>query len=83
MKNDTDLNKRNTSTSIEQTESQQKPWYKHPWVWFIVALPALAVIASIITVIIAFRTAPEMIPNYDAVSQYKSDKDSEYLTKLS
>ena len=31
------------------------PWYRQPWPWFLIALPATAVIASIATAIIAAR----------------------------
>jgi hypothetical protein len=37
------------------------PWYKYPWVWFIIALPASAVIAGVITVYIAHQNAPQVI----------------------
>jgi hypothetical protein len=31
------------------------PWYRQPWPWFLIALPATAVVASIATAIIAAR----------------------------
>lgn len=37
------------------------PWYKYPWVWFIMALPASAVIAGFITLYIAHQNAPQVI----------------------
>jgi hypothetical protein len=37
------------------------PWYKYPWVWFIMALPASAVVAGFITLYIAHQNAPQVI----------------------
>ena len=38
-----------------------RPWYKHFWLWFIILLPASVVVASIITVIIAFQNADSLV----------------------
>lgn len=38
-----------------------RPWYKHFWLWFIIILPASAVVASIVTVIIAFQNADSLV----------------------
>ena len=45
----------------ENNSSKEQPWYKHPWVWFIIALPASAVIAGVITFYIAHQNAPQVI----------------------
>ena len=37
------------------------PWYKYPWVWFMIALPASAVVAGLYTVYIAHQNAPQVI----------------------
>lgn len=37
------------------------PWYRQGWPWFIIALPAIAVIAGTITAVIAFRTFDGMV----------------------
>lgn len=37
------------------------PWHKQFWPWFIIALPACVVVASIITVIIAFRNQDGLV----------------------
>ncbi|MGH8492594.1 MAG: FixH family protein [Moraxellaceae bacterium] len=39
----------------EQPLSAEKPWYRQFWPWFIMALPASAVVAGIGTVIIAVK----------------------------
>ena len=38
-----------------------KPWYKQFWPWFIMALPASAVIAGITTVFIAYDNADSLV----------------------
>ena len=38
-----------------------KPWYKQFWPWFIMVPPATAVVAGIITVIIAFENADSLV----------------------
>ena len=52
---------------IEDSE-QIKPWYKQFWPWFIISLPASAVIAGLITVYIAFDNADSLV----ADDYYKS-----------
>jgi len=32
------------------------PWYRQPWPWFLIALPATAVVAGIVTAVLAVRT---------------------------
>ena len=38
-----------------------KPWYREPWPWFLISLPAAAVIASIATVWIAYQSADGLV----------------------
>lgn len=33
-----------------------KPWYRQPWPWFLIAVPATAVVGGIITAVLAVRT---------------------------
>ena len=39
----------------------QKPWYRHGWVWFLIGIPASAVIAGAITITIAVKTADSLV----------------------
>ena len=43
-----------------QTKSNP-PWYRQFWPWFIIALPAAVVVASLTTVFIAFNNADSMV----------------------
>ena len=43
------------------TSPATKPWYREPWPWFLMSLPATAVIAGIATVWIAARSADGLV----------------------
>ena len=38
-----------------------KPWYREPWPWFLISLPAIAVIAGLATVWVAYRSADGLV----------------------
>jgi uncharacterized protein len=37
------------------------PWYRHGWVWFLIAVPAVAVVTGFITLWLAVRTADGLV----------------------
>jgi hypothetical protein len=41
--------------------SASKPWYREPWPWFLISLPATAVIAGVTTVWIAATSADGLV----------------------
>ena len=43
------------------TDLDTKPWYRQFWPWFIIALPASAVVASLYTVSLAVRTTDSLV----------------------
>lgn len=43
------------------TETSVRPWYKQFWPWFIMALPASAVVAGLTTVSIAFKNQDSVV----------------------
>ena len=43
------------------TQFKPAPWYKHAWVWFLIALPSTAVVASLYTVYVAYQNPPQVI----------------------
>lgn len=51
---------------------KKQPWYKYPWVWFMISLPASAVIAGLYTVYIAQQNAPQVIVKQN---KFQIDKD--------
>ncbi len=56
-------------------EDKDKPWYKHPWVWVMIALPASAVVAGIYTVYLANQNAPVVIAKQNKFQMDKEDGD--------
>lgn len=47
--------------SVVEHPDALKPWYKQVWPWILIALPGSAVIACIITIIIAVRSPVSMV----------------------
>ena len=43
------------------SELDTKPWYRQFWPWFLIALPASAVVASLYTVSLAVRTTDSLV----------------------
>ena len=46
-------------------DQDAKPWYRQFWPWFIIALPASAVVASLYTVSLALRTTDSLVVTSD------------------
>lgn len=44
-----------------QSDSPSKPWYREPWPWFLISLPAAAVVGGIATVWIAATNADGLV----------------------
>jgi hypothetical protein len=42
-------------------DTDTQPWYRQFWPWFIIALPATAVVASLYTVSLAYRTTDSLV----------------------
>ncbi len=42
--------------------SPPEKWYRFGMVWMMIALPLIAVVASLTTVAIAYKNAPQIIP---------------------
>jgi len=66
--------------------SQTTPWYRQFWPWFLLSLPATAVIACIITIVIAVQNKPSMVnKNYylEGLSINERIKQDQHATELS
>lgn len=50
-----------TNDTVKNSTLQSKPWYREPWPWFLISLPATAVIAGLITVWIAVSSADGLV----------------------
>jgi hypothetical protein len=49
------------SVSSTLSAPRSRPWYREPWPWFLISLPATAVIAGLATVWIAYRSADGLV----------------------
>lgn len=38
-----------------------QPWYRQPWPWFVISLPAAAVVGGIVTAVLAIRNSDEVV----------------------
>ncbi len=46
---------------IENNPSENTPWHKQFWPWFLISLPGTIIIASLATVYVAFKGADDLI----------------------
>ena len=58
----------------EKSESMQnQPWYRQFWPWFIIALPASAVIASFISLWLAVSNPDHLVVDEQEYQQLRSE----------
>jgi hypothetical protein len=50
-----------------------QPWYRQFWPWFIIALPASAVIASFVTLWLAISNPDHLVVDEDEYQQLRSE----------
>ncbi len=50
-----------TTEALADKRPNNRPWYREWWVWFVIALPATAVVASMITLVLAIRSSDGMV----------------------
>lgn len=41
-----------------------RPWYREPWPWFLMALPLIAVVASLYTIFLASRSPDSLVTDH-------------------
>jgi hypothetical protein len=46
---------------LRDSSSEQRPWFKEPWLWLVILLPVASVVAGISTVIIAYKHADDLV----------------------
>lgn len=49
------------SKVLDAGELDKQPWYRQFWPWFLIALPGTVVIASLVTVYVAFKNADNLV----------------------
>ena len=54
-----------------------KPWYRHFWVWFIIALPAAAVVAGLFTLYLAVSNPDSLVISDEEYRELRSSLKAE------
>lgn len=49
------------AAAIERSGRDGSPWYRHGWVWFVIAIPLAAVLGGIVTVFLAVRSSDGVV----------------------
>jgi hypothetical protein len=57
------------------------PWYKYPMVWLVIGLPLIAVVASLATVVIAYKNAPVVLEHNESYKSVLNNKNSPPTSK--
>ena len=52
---------KSTQNDHPEPSTRTKPWYRYAMVWMVVMLPASVVVASMITIAIAYKNAPVLL----------------------
>lgn len=63
---------KHTQASIENAV-EIRPWFREPWVWFIIALPAATVVACAFTIWLAITRPDYLIVDDKEYQQIKTE----------
>ena len=53
-----------TQTPSSAPSTDRKPWYRYPYVWLVIAGPAIVVVAAVYTGYVAYRDADGLVDKY-------------------
>ena len=67
------MSKKRQTENPNRSPGQGEPWYRHFWVWFIIALPASAVIAGIYTLWLAVSNPDHLVVDEEEYQRLKSE----------
>lgn len=56
-----------------ETNPSQRPWYREPWPWVLIAIPLLTVIASGITLWLALANPEYLVVKDEEYDQIRSE----------
>ena len=63
--------------------ASSRPWYKEPWPWVIIAIPAAAVVMGVITFYLAVSNPDYLVVEEDQYRDIKSDLRAQAPSKAS
>jgi hypothetical protein len=58
---------------MEHETTQQKPWYREPWPWVAIAIPAAAVVMGVTTLIIAISNPDPLTVDERTYQELRSE----------
>lgn len=58
---------------MQQQTGQLKPWYREPWPWVAIAIPAAAVIMGVTTLILAISNPDPLTVDERTYQEIRSD----------
>jgi hypothetical protein len=67
--------------STKPVDGQDKPWYRQFWPWFIIALPASAVIASFVSLWLAISNPDPLVVTEEDYQQLSSELKAQTNTQ--
>ncbi|MFW5824029.1 MAG: FixH family protein [Marinobacter sp.] len=50
-----------SDTTSTYTDEASRPWYRQPWLWFLLLFPAASIVYCIVAISIALNTHPSMV----------------------
>ena len=68
---------------MTDNEHTPRPWYKEPWPWVIIAIPAAAVIMGVITFYLAVSNPDYLVVEEDQYLDIKSELRAQNPSKAS
>jgi hypothetical protein len=75
------MNSRQQDPNNTQIPGMNEPWYRQFWPWFIIALPASAVIASFITLWLAVSNPVTLVVNDEEYRELNSGLKAQVTVK--
>ena len=75
------MNSNQKSQNPGQVPGQIEPWYRQFWPWFIIALPASAVIASFISLWLAVSNPDHLVVTDDEYERLRSELKAQTAVK--
>ncbi|MFC1701799.1 FixH family protein [Pseudomonadota bacterium] len=75
------MNSRQQDSNNAQIPGMNEPWYRQFWPWFIIALPASAVIASFITLWLAVSNPVTLVVNDEEYRELNSGLKAQVTVK--
>ena len=71
-----------TQENYRQTSTDTRPWYKEPWPWVVIAIPASAVIMGIITLYLALTHPDQLVVDEKQYREITSELRAQQQTTV-